>query len=122
MRNHDELYSQVGAAAGKGLPLRRVLEGPASQVSVSQALVETSTRVRKGYDRNFLHHDLEVLMLSHPVPPPQAKYFASGGFRAAAVAAALQASLQPPLHVRRNLLNPRLKPTLNTKEPYLKLN
>jgi hypothetical protein len=31
--------------------------------------VETSTRVRKGYDRNCLHHDLEVL--NNPVPPPR---------------------------------------------------
>jgi hypothetical protein len=30
--------------------------------------VETSTRVRKGCDRNCLHHDLEVL--NNPVPPP----------------------------------------------------
>jgi hypothetical protein len=30
-------------------------------------LVETSTLVRKGYDRNCLHHDLEVL--NNPVPP-----------------------------------------------------
>jgi hypothetical protein len=30
--------------------------------------VETSTLVRKGYDRNCLHHVLEVL--NNPVPPP----------------------------------------------------
>ena len=31
--------------------------------------METSTLVRKGYGRNCLHHDLEVL--NNPVPPPQ---------------------------------------------------
>jgi hypothetical protein len=36
--------------------------------SVSSALVESSTLVRKGYDRNCLHHDLEVR--TNPVPPP----------------------------------------------------
>jgi hypothetical protein len=35
---------------------------------VSQAWVETSTLVRKGYGRNCLHHDLKVL--NNPVPPP----------------------------------------------------
>ena len=30
--------------------------------------METSTLVRKGYDSNCLHHDLEVL--NNPVPPP----------------------------------------------------
>jgi hypothetical protein len=35
---------------------------------VSQALVETSKLVLKGYDRNCLHHDLEVL--NTPVPSP----------------------------------------------------
>jgi hypothetical protein len=37
-------------------------------VCVSQALMETSTLVRKGYDMNCLHHDLEVL--NNPVPLP----------------------------------------------------
>ena len=45
------------------------------------ALVETSTLVRKCYDKNCLHHDLEVL--NNPVPPPSTPFLPTGdlGYR-----------------------------------------
>jgi hypothetical protein len=57
------LYLKGGARRG---PTRR--ESVLVRACVSEALVETSTQVRRGYHKYCLHHDPEVLNKS--VPPP----------------------------------------------------
>jgi hypothetical protein len=60
--------SRATHASHRRFRRRRASPSPPPLLCVSEALVETATRVRKGYGRNCLHHDLEVL--NNPVPPP----------------------------------------------------